>query len=614
MGTAQARVRAARQRCAVIGAGPAGLTAALELARAGVEPLVFEMDDQVGGISRTINYKGYRFDIGGHRFFTKVGRVHDWWMEILEHEFLLRPRLSRIFYNDKFFDYPLKPAHVLKTLGLVESALIGLSYVKAQLFPHPHEDNLEQWVSNRFGKRLYSIFFKTYTEKVWGMKCTEIGADWAAQRIKNLDLKKAVLSMLQPKSGAKREQITSLIEQFHYPKYGPGQMWERVTSILEAMGHPVQLGRRVVRVHHDGARATAITVGGRDGGEERIEVDHVISSMPVRELVNVMDPQPPPEILESANGLRYRDFLTVGLVVDRPALFPDNWIYIHSPKVKVGRIQNFGNWSPYMVPEPGRSCIGLEYFVQEGDAEWSAKDEDLIDLGKAEAAALGLIDPQTVVDGVVIRMPKAYPVYDRGYKDKLSIVRGYVDRIANLQLIGRNGQHRYNNQDHSMMTAFYAAENVLGESHDVWDVNVDGEYHEESQVQKPKRATGDRLVPERALRSPAAVLQKAFAKYDPVALGAAVGTLLGSAVFLATAALLLRGGDHVGPTLSRLGSYFLGYDATWLGAFVGFGWGAATGFVIGMATAFAINLTVSIHLARLLRRLGVAAAPDAPDA
>ena len=477
-----------QQRCIIVGAGPAGLTAGLELARVGVQPIVFEADDQVGGISRTVNYKGFRFDIGGHRFFTKVDRVHDWWMDILESEFLVRPRLSRIYYNDTFFDYPLKPFNALKGLGAIESMLIGLSYTKAQLFPHAEEQNLEQWVSNRFGNRLYSIFFKTYTEKVWGMKCTEIGADWAAQRIKNLDLKKAVLSMLAPKSASK-QQITSLIERFHYPKYGPGQMWERVTEMLREMGHPVFLGRRVVRIHRDSGRVTMVTVAARDGNQESVSADHIISSMPIKDLVNVLDPPAPAAVIEAANRLRYRDFLTVGLVVDETELFPDNWIYIHSPKVKVGRIQNYGNWSPHMVPDPSKSCIGLEYFVQEGDAEWSAKDEDLIELAKRETAMLGLVDPAKVVDGVVIRIPKAYPVYDQGYKENLAVVREHLAGIANLQLVGRNGQHRYNNQDHSMMTAFYAAENIVGgQRHDVWDVNVETEYHEESRERSAKSA------------------------------------------------------------------------------------------------------------------------------
>lgn len=591
------------KRCVVIGAGPAGLTAALELARAGHEPIVFEMDEQVGGISRTVNYQGYRFDIGGHRFFTKVDRVHDWWMDILQDEFLVRPRLSRIYYDDKFFDYPLKPINALKNLGLQETFMVGMSYLKAQAFPHPNEKNLEQWVTNRFGKRLYSMFFKTYTEKVWGMDCTEIGADWAAQRIKNLDLRKAVLSMLVPKAASKKDQVTTLIEEFYYPRYGPGQMWERVTEILEEKGFPVRLRHRVVQIHRDGESVTGVTVADPDGHEYRVDADHVISSMPVRELLNVMDPAPPAEALEAANRLRYRDFLTVGLVVDDPDLFPDNWIYIHSSDVKVGRIQNFGNWSPYMVPDQSRSCIGLEYFVQEGDELWTADDASLIELGKEETARLGLVDPEKVTDGVVIRMPKAYPVYDHAYKENLDAIRDFTDRFENLQPVGRNGQHRYNNQDHSMMTAMYAAENVRGASHDVWDVNVEEEYHEEGQTDEGRSVSGDRLVPQRVTRSMAQVLNDAFAKYDPVALGTALGTIFGLFTFLATAALLLQDGANVGHHLALLGNYFLGYDVTWTGALIGMVWGFGAGFVIGFGTAVAINVVVAIHLGMLLKRL-----------
>ncbi len=592
-------------RCIIIGAGPAGLTAGLELARAGHEPIVFEMDDQVGGISRTVEYKGYRFDIGGHRFFTKVGRVHDWWMDILENEFLLRPRLSRIYYNGKFFDYPLKPVNALKNLGPIEAVLIGLSYMKAQAFPHREEKNLEQWVTNRFGKRLYSMFFKTYTEKVWGMKCTEIGADWAAQRIKNLDLRKAVLSMIAPKAISGKNQVTTLIEQFHYPKYGPGQMWERVTDMLDEMGHPVRLQQRVVKIHRNGASVTGVTMADRSGREERLDAEQFISSMPIRELLNAMKPPPPADVLEAANRLRYRDFLTVGLIIDAPDLFPDNWIYIHSSDVKVGRIQNFGNWSPYMIADPSTSCIGLEYFVQEGDELWAADDQTLIDLGKAETARLGLIDPDKVLDGVVIRMPKAYPVYDHGYKENLAVIRDFLATIPNLQLVGRNGQHRYNNQDHSMVTAMYAAENLLGSSHNIWDVNVEEEYHEETREEPGQGASGERMVPQRVQNSPLEILNEAFAKYDPVALGSALGILFGAVVFLATAGLLIRGGENIGQHLALLGNYFIGYDVTWSGSLVGLLWGAASGYVIGFITAIAINITVSIHLNRLLRRLGV---------
>ena len=592
-----------RKRCIIIGAGPAGLTTALELARAGHEPVVLEMDNLVGGISRTVEYKGYRFDIGGHRFFTKVDRVNDWWMEILENEFLLRPRLSRIFYEGKYFDYPLKPVNALLNLGLVEAVLIGLSYLKAQAFPHRHEENLEQWVTNRFGKRLYSIFFKTYTEKVWGMKCTEIGADWAAQRIKNLDLRTAVLSMIAPKALTGRNQVTTLIEQFHYPRLGPGQMWETVSATLSDLGFPVRLGCKVVRIQRREDCITGVTILNEYGDEELIEGDELISSMPMRELLTCMSPTPPAQPLEAAKRLKYRDFLTVGLIIDAPDLFPDNWIYIHSPDVKVGRVQNFGNWSPYMIPDESTSCIGLEYFVQEGDDVWSADDPSLIELGKREMATLGLIDPEKVIDGVVIRMPKAYPVYDFGYADNIESIRNFIDPIQNLQLVGRNGQHRYNNQDHSMMTAVYAAENLSGATHDVWEVNVEDEYHEETTGTEGESTSGDRLVPQKVEKSLADVLNRAFAKYDPIALGGAIGVVLGSLVFVATAALLLQDVENPGLHAALLSNYFPGYRVSWLGSLAGLIWGGLAGYVFGFLTAVSINIVISLHLAKLMRQL-----------
>lgn len=598
------------KRCVIIGGGPAGLTAALELARGGVAPVVLEADDVVGGISRTVSYKGYRFDIGGHRFFTKSDRVHQWWMDVLGDEFLLRPRLSRIYYKGRFFDYPLKPWNALSKLGYRESALVGFSFLGAQLFPHPEERNLEQWVTNRFGRRLYEMFFKTYTEKVWGMECTEIRADWAAQRIKDLDLKKAIFSTLLPKGASRHEQTATLIEQFHYPRYGPGQLWERVASLLREFGHPVRFNRRVNRLYREGDRIIGITASGPDGHEKEFAAEQFISSMPIRELVRSIRPMPPEHVLEAADGLRYRDFLTVGLIVDAKNLFPDNWIYVHSPEVKVGRIQNFGNWSPWMVPDENRSSIGLEYFVQQDDELWSASDEALIQLATEEVAKLNLLNAQKVVDGVVIRMPKAYPVYDHDYWENLTVVREYLDEISNLQPVGRNGQHRYNNQDHSMLTAIYAAENVMGGQREVWNVNVGESYHESTEYDGERGASGDRAVPARVEQTPAEVVNEAFAKYDPVALGTALATIFGMGMFFATVALLLGGGEEPGAHLALLGNFFLGYEVSWPGTLVGGLWGMAMGFAVGYGMALAINLVVSLHLNRLLRTLGIVVGPQ----
>jgi protoporphyrinogen oxidase len=511
--------------------------------------------------------------------------------------------------------------NALLGLGPIEAVRIGTSYVAAQLFPSRPERNLEQWVSNRFGSRLYQIFFKTYTEKVWGMKCTEINADWAAQRIKNLNLLLAVKTALLGNLGKGKDVVTTLIDQFHYPRLGPGMMWERVTGKLREIGQKVELRTEVVRVRHDGKHVISVVV--RDGrGVEREEPGtHFISSMPVRNLLNAMDPKPPAEVLEAANKLRYRDFLTVALILGKEEPFPDNWIYIHSPKVKVGRIQNFRSWSPEMVPKPGTGCIGLEYFVQENDEVWSARDEDLIALGTQETAALGLIDPSDVIDGVVIRVPKAYPVYDGVYQEALAVVRGFTDGLTNLQLVGRNGQHRYNNQDHSMMTAMLAVENILGSSHDVWAVNVEEDYHEEVAKPEPEQAQvthqqrgGDRLVPREVDVDPLLdVVRAAFAKYDPVALGVALGALSGFGLFFMTAVLVLAGGAVVGPTLGLLGNYFLGFEVSWSGAFLGLFEAGLGGFAFGVLLANAINMTVGLHERALLRRLEVRAALDAVD-
>lgn len=461
---------------AVIGGGPAGLTAAYVMLKQDPDRpvVVLEATDQVGGIARTETYKGYRFDIGGHRFFTKVGSVEALWREVLPEEFLRRPRLSRIFYRGKYFAYPLKAFNALSNMGVYESARILLSYAKWRLRPHVTEANFEQWVTNRFGGRLFWHFFKSYTEKVWGMPCTEIQSDWAAQRIKNLSLRKAIANAFTGKT-----DTTSLIERFDYPRLGPGMMWEAFRDEVTQRGGNVRMDARVTRVVHDEHRVVAIEYTGPDGAIERIAVDQVISSMPITELIAAMDPPAPPAILAAAARLRYRDFLIVTLILDVPDPFPDNWIYIHSPDVMVGRIQNFRSWSEDMVPDSTRASIGMEYFCQEGDALWTKPDADLIAQATAELAHLGLATPTSVVDGTVIRQEKAYPVYDGDYREALDLIRGWLATLENIQVVGRNGMHRYNNQDHSMLTAMLAVQNILGGDHDLWSVNVEQEYHED---------------------------------------------------------------------------------------------------------------------------------------
>ena len=364
------------KRCIIIGGGPAGLTAAYELSQTDMVPIVFEQDKIVGGIARTVEYAGYRFDIGGHRFFTKIQSIDNWWKTILGDDLLVCSRQSRIYYNGKFFDYPLKPLNALMGLGPVEAFRIGLSYIGAQIFPYSVEDSFERWVCNRFGSRLYEIFFKNYTEKVWGIKCSEIGADWAAQRIKNLDLTQVIKSMF---IGTKENEITTLITKFLYPRLGPGMLWERVALILAGRKLPVQLGYRVTKLHLAHGRLVEVTVVDGDGNEARIGGDQFISSMPIKDLVATLDPPAPARVVEASRKLRYRDFITVGIIVNEPSVFSDNWIYIHSPNVKVGRIQNFKNWSPDMVRDLSKTSLGLEYFVQEGDELWNTGDKDLIE-------------------------------------------------------------------------------------------------------------------------------------------------------------------------------------------------------------------------------------------
>ncbi len=511
----------------VIGAGPAGLTAAYKLVQSGEQVLVLESDSVVGGISRTVQVDGWRFDVGGHRFFTKVPEVESLWHEILpDDDFLVRPRMSRIYYNGKFFDYPLRAFNAFTTLGPIESLRCVSSYLWVRVHAPSNQDSFEGWTAARFGWRLYRKFFKSYTEKVWGMPATSIKADWAAQRIKNLSLGKAIFRALFKDFGS--ETITSLIEEFRYPKYGPGMMWERCRDLVSDEGGIVLLNSPVISVRHcDGLAHSVVyrsnpindafsntskdtldrgeysdrlaenTEGHTDLGEvgrgsgddggvftvdtQEVEVSAVISSMPLRELVERLDPLPPPDVRSAAANLSYRDFLTVALIVPESFGFPDNWIYIHDPEVYVGRIQNFGSWSPWMV-KGGYTCLGMEYFVSMGDKLWEMTDEALVELAKRELDNIGLVSADVVENGYVVRMPKAYPVYDDRYQEAVETIRKWLDiNVANVYPVGRNGMHRYNNQDHSMYTAMLAVDNIVNmASHDIWSVNVDEEYHEAS--------------------------------------------------------------------------------------------------------------------------------------
>jgi protoporphyrinogen oxidase len=486
----------------IIGAGPAGLTAGHELLKSGIKPLVLERSNHVGGLARTETYKGYRFDIGGHRFFTTVPEVHKLWEEVLGDQFIKVPRLSRIYYNGRFFNYPLSLVNVVRNLGVVESLRILLSYAKACIGPARAQETFEDWVSARFGYRLYNTFFKTYTEKVWGIPCREIRADWAAQRIKGLSLISAVKGAI---FGARN--VKSLIHEFHYPRLGPGQMWQRMKERIEEEGGVVQLKTSIRRINCSGAYVQSVSVE-ENGKVREIAADFFVSSMPISELVIRLHPSPPTAVLEAAHGLKYRDFIIVALVIKKPRLFPDNWIYIHTPKVRVGRIQNFKNWSMAMVPDQAKTCLGMEYFCSRGDDLWQAEDCELVQLATQEIEQLGLADAKDVEDGHVIRQPKAYPVYDGAYRGHLEVLKDFLSRFDNLQTIGRNGMHRYNNQDHSMLCGLLAARNLLGEHHDLWEVNTERSYYEEQRVQ-PEAALGSGHEP---TGSPRPDRERAFKK------------------------------------------------------------------------------------------------------
>ncbi len=494
---------------AIIGAGPAGLTAAYLLTKAGYSVTVIERDPvYVGGISRTVEHAGFRFDIGGHRFFSKSKEVVDLWNEILPDDFIQRPRMSRIYYEGKFYSYPLRAFEALRNLGLLRSALCMASFAKAKLVPRKDVRSFEDWTINQFGAKLFAIFFKTYTEKVWGMPCDAMSADWAAQRIKGLSLGAAVLDGVKRSLGLNRRPndgmaTKTLLESFRYPRKGPGMMWEAARDFVVARGNRVLMGHALQQLSRDvGTGRWRVAATAADGSTAILNAGHVISSAPMRELAGRI--RPLPATLPEAMDLKYRDFLTVALMIRSDDLFPDNWIYIHDSKVKVGRIQNFRSWSPEMVPDPHTACVGLEYFCFEGDGLWSAPDDELVTLATREMGMLGLCDPDQVTGGVVVRQEKAYPVYDDRYRANVTAMRHELEAAyPTLHLVGRNGMHRYNNQDHAMMTAMLTVRNIQAgfRRYDIWNVNEDAEYHEageEGQLADARAAlSSERLVPAR---------------------------------------------------------------------------------------------------------------------
>lgn len=496
---------------AIIGAGPAGLTAGYLLTKQGKTVAIIEKDETyVGGISRTVEHEGYRFDIGGHRFFSKSQQVVDLWNEILPDDFIQRPRMSRIYYEGKFYSYPLRAFEALGNLGIWRSTACMVSYLRYKLFPIAEVKSFEDWTTNQFGHKLYSIFFKTYTEKVWGMPCDEMSADWAAQRIKGLSLWSAVVDGLKRSMGLNKipndgQAAKTLLETFRYPRLGPGMMWDAARDKIVAAGGTVIMGHGLEQLASDGANGWRMTATAKGGCKIAVTAKHAISSAPMRELAARLHPLP--DTTWNASKLKYRDFLTVALKIRSEDLFPDNWIYIHDDKVQVGRVQNFRSWSPEMVPDEGVACVGLEYFCFENDGLWSSSDEELIALATKEMNILGLCNPKDVIGGAVVRQEKAYPVYDEDYAANVEAMRCELEeKHPTLHLVGRNGMHRYNNQDHAMMTAMLTTENILaGERiYDTWCVNEDAEYHEAGDEGAEKAMPAREIVSEdqaAALRS-----------------------------------------------------------------------------------------------------------------
>jgi len=472
----------------IVGAGPAGLTAAYELVRHGQTVTILEADPTyVGGISRTVEYKGYRFDIGGHRFFSKSQEVRDLWFEVLGADFVTRPRLSRWLYKGKFFEYPIRPFEILRVFGPWQSTRMLVSYLRSRLVPIRPEVTLADYYINRFGRFLAQPFFIEYNDRLWGLPCHELSPDFARQRVKGISFSSAVLDPLRRKLGLNgQEAIKSFVSEFQYPRYGPGMMWEAFRDRVVAAGCALHMDQRVVQVRHDGQRFLSLVTESSSGAQAEYQGQYILSTMPLRQLILALDPPPEMPVLMAARGLRLRDFITVALIVARRDLFPDQWVYLHDTGMKPIRMQNFNNWSPYLVPDPETTCLGFEYVCSRGDELWQMSDAELIEQATSDLLRTGFAQREEVVDGAVVRSLDVYPVYTLDYQERVATIRDYLTRFTNLlpyhvQAVGRAGMHRYNNSDHSMMTALLAVRNLLGQGpFDPWLVNTDAEYHEES--------------------------------------------------------------------------------------------------------------------------------------